>query len=202
MQIRSGLALVTAADHRVVTLDGITTGDAALLAAGQEFQFTGEAGLHYTIDSVLSVVPPVKVHLLNLYAGGVPFDTLTSYIIWAEFTPTYGFYLPRPGDANIRDAISKNAQLTEDALETFTPGPGPGGGAFVKQGIKAVTAGTFTVTVTPTSGTFPAPPYLVFATGSWINGGIAYSGRTTGQFVLSWAFEVPTGGAEISWGVV
>jgi hypothetical protein len=199
MQIRSGLALVTAADHRVVTLDSITTADAALLAAGQEFQFTGEAGLHYTIDSVLSVVPPVQVHLLNPYTAGVPFDTLTSYIIWAEFTPTYGFYLPRPGDANIRDAISKNAQLTEDALDTFTPGGGGGGAAFTNSGIKAVTAGTFTVTVT---GSFPTPPYQIHATGSWPSGGIGYSGRTTGQFVLTWSFEVPAGGAEISWGVV
>lgn len=194
MQIRSGQAKVTAADHRIVELVGISLSDAALLAAGQAFQFAGESLLHYTIDSVLSFVVPVRVHLLNLYAGAVPFDTLTDYVIWKDFTPNHGYYETAPSDVNFRDAITLNARL-DDVLV------GTGGGGMSASGVAAVTAATVTKTVT---GTFPAGGnYVVLATPNWMTTvRVRPASKTTGQFILDFTLEAPAGGGEVNWGVV
>jgi hypothetical protein len=198
VQIRSGQAKVTAADHRVVELVGITLSDAALLAAGQAFQFAGESLLHYTIDSVLSVVVPVQVHLLNPYAAAMPFDTLADYVIWKDFTVNHGFYEVAPTDVNIRDAITQNARLDDVLVGTG----GGGGGAFSKSGRKAVSSGAVSVTITPTSGVFPTPPYIILATPNWNTTVIERDGsQTTGQFIVDFSNPAPTSGAVVNWGV-
>lgn len=197
MQIRSGQAQVLGADHNRVTFNAITPADAAQLAAGQQFQFSGESSQFYVIASVVSLSPTVTIDLTADYAGGVAFDTLTDYLIWTDFTPTRGFVLLAPGDVDIRGAETYNWNLADTLI-------GSGGGAFTKSGIASVSAGAVTKTVTPPSGSFPSGGnYIVLATPEWMTAWMVRpSSKTTGQFILDFSVEAPAGGGNVSWGVV
>jgi hypothetical protein len=197
-QIRSGLAKVLASDHSRVQFPGISTADAALLAAGQAFQFTGEPALWIPVASVISSAPATaEVDLLSDYAGAVPFDTPTAYVLSIDFTPTNGLHRLGAGDVDIRAMMTRNFDIIDPIL-----GTGGGGGAFTKSGTASVTGLAVTKTVTPPSGSFAAT-YLVFATPNWNTSyWVREASKTTGQFIIDFSNPAPLGGGLLDWGVV
>jgi hypothetical protein len=198
MQIRSGQAKVLASNHRRVQFASMTEADKALLASGQLFKFAGETMAWFTVLSVISAGATPEVELTVDYTGAHAYDELANYALTRDFTPIRDLIELSPSDVDIRDAFTQNMRIIDPLLGTSEGGGGTGA-AFTKSGNTVVTAGAFTRTITPPSGTFPTPPYGIVATANWPTW-LGWSGQTTAQFILTFGVEAPAS-AQVSWGV-